>query len=372
MTHEYPKVFISYSHQNPEYEKHVLEFSNKLRSEGIDAIVDLYEESPAEGWPRWMENQIRDADFVLIINCKSYYDKCYANNIQGKGVSWEVNIAYQHIYDNNSHNEKFIPVCFDEEDFQYILTPLKPFSYYNINNKDSFDNLYWRLRGVAKRNKPPLGKLRPLKEKSQKSMFVSSPIDIEKWNKAGWAGMAYLFYPHAVPILGLIFKNYETGKSIFKEWQSHSENGFIDHFVALNFIIPPFSKGSWIYSDSDLNYGKGYFVHIGPNAEESKERAQNSGIFRENLLLATFSRYRWMPELNGSVNRETFMKMVDSGSRFYLIPLEVKDMSRPFSVDNINIDFDDAVSMRTTNFKKGRTIKNDDLCKTVLNKPERL
>ena len=80
-----PKVFISYSHQDADYENKVLEFSNKLRSEGIDASVDLYEESPSEGWPRWMENQIRESDFVLVLCSKSYYDKMYSDN-KGKGI----------------------------------------------------------------------------------------------------------------------------------------------------------------------------------------------------------------------------------------------------------------------------------------------
>lgn len=56
---ENPKVFISYSHQDAAYEKKVFEFANRLRTEGIDASIDLYEEAPKEGWPRWMENQIR-------------------------------------------------------------------------------------------------------------------------------------------------------------------------------------------------------------------------------------------------------------------------------------------------------------------------
>lgn len=43
---EHPKVFISYSHQNVEYENKILEFANRLRSEGIDANIDLYEEAP--------------------------------------------------------------------------------------------------------------------------------------------------------------------------------------------------------------------------------------------------------------------------------------------------------------------------------------
>lgn len=59
---ENPKVFISYSHQDTVYENKVLEFSNKLRSEGIDASIDLYEEAPSEGglvgWKIKSENQI--------------------------------------------------------------------------------------------------------------------------------------------------------------------------------------------------------------------------------------------------------------------------------------------------------------------------
>lgn len=63
---ESPRVFISYSHQDSEYENRILDFTNKLRAEGIDANVDLYEESPADGWPRWMENQIQEATYVLV------------------------------------------------------------------------------------------------------------------------------------------------------------------------------------------------------------------------------------------------------------------------------------------------------------------
>jgi len=50
---KHPKVFISYSHDSPEHADKVLAFANKLRSEGIDAVLDQYEESPPEGWPMW-------------------------------------------------------------------------------------------------------------------------------------------------------------------------------------------------------------------------------------------------------------------------------------------------------------------------------
>ena len=53
-----PKVFISYSQDSIEFADQVLQFSNHLRQEGIDTSLDQYEESPPEGWPRWMERQM--------------------------------------------------------------------------------------------------------------------------------------------------------------------------------------------------------------------------------------------------------------------------------------------------------------------------
>lgn len=36
----HPSVFISYSNDSPEHADKVLGFANKLRSEGIDAVLD--------------------------------------------------------------------------------------------------------------------------------------------------------------------------------------------------------------------------------------------------------------------------------------------------------------------------------------------
>ena len=78
---ENPIVFISYSQDSLSFADQVLSFANKLRSEGIDAILDQYEEAPSEGWPRWMENSINRADYVIVIGSKGYYDKIYTTNL---------------------------------------------------------------------------------------------------------------------------------------------------------------------------------------------------------------------------------------------------------------------------------------------------
>ena len=57
---ESAEVFISYSWDSEEHVREVLDLSNRLRSEGVDCVLDQYEESPPEGWPRWMDRKIRD------------------------------------------------------------------------------------------------------------------------------------------------------------------------------------------------------------------------------------------------------------------------------------------------------------------------
>jgi hypothetical protein len=61
-----PRVFISYSHDSPEHQDRVLDFADRLGADGVDATIDQYEQSPPQGWPTWCDNEIRNADFVLM------------------------------------------------------------------------------------------------------------------------------------------------------------------------------------------------------------------------------------------------------------------------------------------------------------------
>lgn len=67
-----PRVFISYSHDSEEHAVRVLALADRLRTEGIEAILDQYEMSPPEGWPRWMDRQVRDADVVVMVCTETF------------------------------------------------------------------------------------------------------------------------------------------------------------------------------------------------------------------------------------------------------------------------------------------------------------
>src|SRR3982750_1012279 len=67
MDNDIPKVLISYTHDSSVHKARVLGLSERLRSEGVDCEIDQYHLSPPEGWPRWMMNELQNADFVLVV-----------------------------------------------------------------------------------------------------------------------------------------------------------------------------------------------------------------------------------------------------------------------------------------------------------------
>ncbi len=69
-----PKVFISYSHDSPAHADRVLALASRLRGDGVEAILDQFEEfGPPEGWPRWMSKHLRDVDFAVMVCTVRYY-----------------------------------------------------------------------------------------------------------------------------------------------------------------------------------------------------------------------------------------------------------------------------------------------------------
>lgn len=63
----------------------------------------------------------------------------------GRGVKWESTLLYQHLYDDDSFNHRFIPLLFDGADEPHIPTPIKGSTYYLPLTEDGYLKLYRRL-----------------------------------------------------------------------------------------------------------------------------------------------------------------------------------------------------------------------------------
>jgi hypothetical protein len=156
----YPiKVFLSYSHDSAEHKKRVLDFTNRLRRDGIDAALDQYESQPDEGWPLWAEKQIRDADYTLMI-CSPNYLKRVMKEEQipvGLGVMWEAHILRQTLYEDGARNRRMIPVLFADGKPEYVPLPLRAFPYFYVDTELGYEALYRLVTSQPGVMKPDLG-----------------------------------------------------------------------------------------------------------------------------------------------------------------------------------------------------------------------
>jgi tetratricopeptide (TPR) repeat protein len=169
-------VFISYSHDSHAHEARVLALADRLRDEGLNCIIDLYDdETPAEGWPLWMERQISDADFVLMVCTEAYYRRVMGKEQPGKGLGarWEGNLILQHLYNSAVVNTKFIPLLFDESDAQYIPTPAEGATHYHIDTPEGYEALYSRLTNQPLTPKNEIGPLRKVQPRPRAPLRLS-------------------------------------------------------------------------------------------------------------------------------------------------------------------------------------------------------
>jgi|GEM_PF-1265520 len=158
------RVFISYSHDDDEHEQRVLDFSERLRAEGVDAVIDQYTPWPAEGWPRWMERQLREADFVLLVCTATYHRRVSGDEPPGvgRGVCWEAVLIYNQLYREKVDTPRFIPVLFDGGREDDIPAPLSGHPHYRVHEEDGYEELYRRLTNQPRATAGELGERRVL------------------------------------------------------------------------------------------------------------------------------------------------------------------------------------------------------------------
>lgn len=105
-TKQSKKVFISYSWDSDEHKLWVRSFATRLRKDGIDVILDRWHAVPGDQLPRFMEEAVRESDFVLCICTPNYKER---SDKRGGGVGYEGDVMTSEVFINRDHR-KFIPV----------------------------------------------------------------------------------------------------------------------------------------------------------------------------------------------------------------------------------------------------------------------
>ncbi len=343
------KVFISYAWEDENFSQSILDFSNKLRANGIDANIDQYEENPDMGWPIWMEQQIETSDYVLIVATKTYLDK-FLQIQQGKGVTWEIGSIYQSLYNLQGHNDKFIPVVFKEDDKQYILKALQPYTNYNVITQ--FNKLINRIKGIKNVEKPPVNEALP--PKPRKKMFVSTPIDIELWDRAQWKGVVFLTIPGQGNLLGFLYDGDKTAaQKIFTQWQNVKN---LDEYVDICFIE----------GDIDGLPKNGYTCLVSPNLNATAQRIDSD----EWELVLTISRFQRMYPSDNFAMFNKFKKIAIDNPNMPvpIVPVTVVNPKFGMSLDNLEPHFDCMIFIKNVRYKDAKDIGRNDTESCVLPK----
>jgi hypothetical protein len=145
-------VFLSYSHDSDAHRDRVRQVSEQLCRDGLDVILDQFDASPDQGWPRWIVNGLAVAWRIVVI-CTATYCRRFEGRERlgvGRGVTWEGHVLMQYLYEENTCNARIRPVLLEGAEEQDVPIVLRAYTVYRL--PANYDDLY---RWLTAQNAPP-------------------------------------------------------------------------------------------------------------------------------------------------------------------------------------------------------------------------
>lgn len=153
-----PTAFISYSWDDKAHQDWVKSLAMKLRENGVESILDKWHAVPGDQLPEFMENAIKNNDFVLMVCTPNYKKKSDART---GGVGYEGDIITGEVFVKRNQR-KFIPVLAKGKWVESAPTWLTGKYYIDLSDKDltsdNFSQLITTLRGENE-VPPPVSKV---------------------------------------------------------------------------------------------------------------------------------------------------------------------------------------------------------------------
>lgn len=173
-----PRAFASYSWDDESHKSWVARLATDLRKDGIETILDQWHAVPGDQLPAFMEKEILNNDYILIICTPKYR---YKSDARLGGVGYEGDIMTAEVLTKGNHR-KFIPVLargtWEESgplwlQGKYYVDLSTPAKY--RRNYEDLTSTMLRTRAVP----PPLRKRsRPLRAKAIEEAPPDEPMRI--------------------------------------------------------------------------------------------------------------------------------------------------------------------------------------------------
>lgn len=188
---ENPKVFISYSWHPKENQIRVEQLAERLFSDGVHCIMDIYDLKDGQDKNKFMEQMVNDPSVkkVLLICNKEYAEKA---NARKGGVGIESTIVSEEIY-SNAEQTKFIPVVFeyDSDGKPYVPTFVKSRIFVDLSTEEKFaegyDQLLRDIYDKPLHRRPALGNM-PSYLKEEKPVFLPTAHKVDSIKQAIMSG----------------------------------------------------------------------------------------------------------------------------------------------------------------------------------------
>ena len=172
-----PSAFISYSWDDDEHKTWVRGLAARLRSDGVDVILDQWHAVPGDQLPQFMETAVRESHFVLII-CTPRYNERSEGRIGGVGYEGDI-ITGEFITSGNQR--KFIPILrrgnWKEAAPSWLVGKYHIDLRGSIYSERGYQDLLTTLHGT-RAQAPPLG--RPPAVRPSAHATESSPVGQEE------------------------------------------------------------------------------------------------------------------------------------------------------------------------------------------------
>jgi hypothetical protein len=136
----------------------VLNFALRLRADGINVILDQLDSRLGKNLPVFVEQSIARADRIIILFTPDYKQKCDGRK---GGVGYEYSIMTAELYENQTENDKIIPILKVGKKTDSIPAFMQQFIHLDLTKEELFEERYQELiRDIYNEPavvRPPLG-----------------------------------------------------------------------------------------------------------------------------------------------------------------------------------------------------------------------
>ena len=154
------EVFISYRQTNDEQKQRVREFAERLRTAGIDVILDQFfldehPEGPSEQWCKWSSDRALETEYVLIIGTQQWF-QCFEKRQPpgtGLGAACEADDLRTRIFEAGGVISNIRVVLLDRDDTVHIPGKLR--GYHTFDVERDFKNIVRWLGKTIDANDSP-------------------------------------------------------------------------------------------------------------------------------------------------------------------------------------------------------------------------